>query len=64
MTAIPYLILFFAGSMLTLAIQACIAMWRNPRPPEGHHYAQRNGRKFVRRNPSKKQLPLLEVPSE
>jgi hypothetical protein len=32
MTALPYFILFFAGSLMTLAVQAVLMMWRNPKP--------------------------------
>ncbi len=46
-----YAVLFFAGSLFALGIQAVVAMWRNPKPPEGHHVVTRKGKRFVRRNP-------------
>lgn len=54
MTALPYFILFLAGSLMTLAVQAVLAMWRNPTPPDGHHLVMRKGKRFVRRNPKPK----------
>jgi len=61
MTALPYFILFFAGSLMTLAVQAILMMWRNPAPPDGCHVVIRKGKRFVRRNPKPK---AVEVPNE
>jgi hypothetical protein len=55
MMAAAYFTIFLAGLLLTLAVQAVLAMWRNPTPPEGHHVVIRKGKRFVRRNPKAKQ---------
>ncbi len=58
-------IAFIAGTLFYLAARAVYAMWKTPTaPPAGHHFAKRNGKEFVRRNPRYKPKELVNQTGE